>query len=539
MGWRALGDSAWILEVEGSDGGSRFQQALGLVQHIQSQRIPEITDIVCSYESIAVHFSPEHGDRVEAWLKTQATSGLGAPPPSSEKPRTLPVIYGGKHGPDLDEVAAAIGKTREQVIQLHSSASYQVAAVGFSPGFPYLLGLPSELRLPRRASPRKVVAGSVAIAADQAGIYPFDSQGGWHVLGNTTAPLFNPKHAEPALLKPGDRIKFLPCREERLAERPNSPPIQKSAGPIEILEPGALTSVQDLGRSGHQSIGVSPGGAADPISARVANRLLGNPDGAAVLECCMQGPLLQFHKNVRVATMGWASPDSGKPIELIAGDSLDLRGPMHSLRGYLAVAGGLDVPLVLGSRATDLRARFGGWCGRTLRTGDRLPTGPHRAGPSPGPWHVRWPDDESPGDWPIELRFLSGMQSSSFSDSTHASFREGVFRVSPASDRTGCRLSGPPLPARGDSNLRSQPVIQGSVQIPPDGQAIVLLAERQTIGGYPQIGHVISADLPKLARAWPGTRVHFREVTLPQARTAWAEVQSEFAFLQVGLDFLP
>ena len=130
------------------------------------------------------------------------------------------------------------------------------------------------------------------------------------------------------------------------------------------------------------------------------------------------------------------------------------------------------------------------------------------------------------------------MQADWFPETTNKQFRSAVYHVSPVSDRTGARLEGPALERMGKHELVSQPVVAGSVQVPPDGQAIVLLAERQTIGGYPQIGHVISADLPKLARAWPGTRVRFREVTLEQARAAWRDQQRELRLLQAGLDFL-
>ena len=138
----------------------------------------------------------------------------------------------------------------------------------------------------------------------------------------------------------------------------------------------------------------------------------------------------------------------------------------------------------------------------------------------------------------IELRFLSGMQAGWFTEKSRTDFRKAVYRTSPMSDRMGARLEGPELKLEEDREMVSQPVAAGSVQVPPDGAPIVLLTERQTIGGYPQIGHVISADLPLLARAWPGTPMRFREVTLDEARAAWRDLQRELAFLQTGLGFL-
>ncbi len=529
MGLRMLGDSAWLFEAGGNDARSRLELILKLVQLLKKQSIPEIRDVVSSFETLAVHFDPGHGEVVLDWL-------TALPPPAAtddSEPRTViaPVVYG---GPDLHGLASSLKRNEQEIIAFHSGAEYTVAAVGFSPGFPYLSGLPEELWVPRRATPQAVAAGSVAIAGEQAGIYPFRSQGGWHRLGRTDLRLFDPERADPAMLRVGDRVRFEPV--DRLACSAGPEPLDGPAdGILEIIDPGALTTVQDLGRPGFQEIGVSPGGAADPVAARVANRLVGNPDDAAVLECCMTGPRLEFRKAVRVAWVGWADATSGKPVEVMAGGKLDLTGRMHALRGYVAISGGIDVPLVMGSRATDVRAGFGGYRGRTLRKNDRLATGPMANGPASGEWRVGWPYADG---GILDLRFVKGVQASWFGRETRRAFTNAIYQVSPMSDRTGVRLDGPGLQREETRELVSQPVVAGSVQVPPDGRPIVLMAERQTIGGYPQIGHVISADLPKLARAWPGTKLRFGEVSLDEARMAWRELQQELGLLQAGLNFL-
>jgi biotin-dependent carboxylase-like uncharacterized protein len=298
-----------------------------------------------------------------------------------------------------------------------------------------------------------------------------------------------------------------------------------------VAFPGPFTTVQDFGRPGWQASGVSPGGAADPVTTEVVNRLVGNPPQAALLECTMSGPVLRFHRAVRVAWLGWADAQSGRPVELLAGEELDLRGKTESFRGYLAVAGGIDTPLVLGSRATDVRA---GLCGRPLRAGDRLPLGEAGEGPATGNWRVGWPRVPLAGRV-LELRFLPGMQAGWFCAEALEIFRSATFRISPVSDRMGIRLDGPVLERGRTGELLSQPVVAGSVQVPPDGQPIVLMTERQTIGGYPQIAHVISADLPLLARAWPGMELRFREVTLDEAREAWRLLQRDLRTLATGL----
>jgi KipI family sensor histidine kinase inhibitor len=535
MGLRALGDSAWLFEAGGNDPRARLELVLKLSQLLDEQRIPAVRDVVSSFASVAVHFDPSDGQPVLAWLQTLPPPGAERVGPMAARTVTVPVVYGGDDGPDLEAVATLLGRSREDVIKLHSEADYTVAALGFSPGFPYLLGLPGELQIPRRATPRKVAAGSVAIGGNQAGVYPFESQGGWQVLGRTALDLFDPARPEPALLRTGDRVRFVPAQRVQPDIRSALPPVMVKSG-IEIADPGAFTTVQDLGRPGYQSLGVSPGGAVDPVAARVANRLVGNPDDAAVLECCMRGPVLRFCAAARVAFLGWVDARCGRPMELPGGGEIDLRGPMSSLRGYVAIAGGIDLPRVLGSRATDVWAGFGGWQGRTLQAGDCLPIGPPREGPRPGNWWVGWPLAEVAGR-PLELRFLPGIQAGWFHKRALERFRGALYQISPISDRTGVRLDGPVLDLEEPRELVSQPVVAGSVQVPPDGLPIVLLAERQTIGGYPQIGQVISADLPKLARAWPGTRLRFREVGLDEARAAWHEQQRDFGFLRGGLDF--
>lgn len=535
MGWRALGDSAWLFEPTGQDAAEQLASVLALRQTLDSAKIPQVCDLVSSFATVAVHFDPADGGLVLDWLKTIPLPRCGANPASGGTLQEIPVHYG---GPDLAALAATLHREESEIIALHSGAEFTVAAVGFSPGFPYLAGLPDALQVPRLATPRKVAAGSVAIAGNQAGIYPFESQGGWHVLGRTDVTLFDAARPSPALLSPGDRVRFTPVDSLDFPQAP--PPVtSRPGGGFDVIEPGAFTTVQDLGRPGHQAIGVSPGGAADPVAARVANRLVGNPDEAALLECCMTGPLLRFHQAARLAFVGWADPGSGSPHEIGSGGKIDLRGRMTSVRGYIAIAGGIDVPHILGSRSTDVRSALGGWHGRPLRAGDELPVGEPPDGPRPGNWRVAWPHREIPGRT-LELRFLPGMQATWFQETARTRFREEIYQLSPMSDRTGTRLDGPALelePHCGE--MISQPVVAGSVQVPPDGRPIILLSERQTIGGYPQIGHVISADLPMLARAWPGTPLRFREVTLEEARSAWHELRRSSGLLQTGLRLLP
>ena len=421
--------------------------------------------------------------------------------------------------------------TVEEVVALHSGTTFMVAAVGFSPGFPYLLGLPERLHLPRRATPRRVVpAGSVAIAGGQAGIYPFSSPGGWHILGRTGECLFDPMSVRPGLLRSGDRVRFVPVDKLEVRDEVSTAAEPVRHRVIEVIQPGALTTVQDLGRPGYESSGVSPGGAVDRQALRLANLLVGNDQSAAVMELCMSGPVLKFHAKTAVALVG----ATGRPRPVAAGEAVDFSELTGGVRACLAVGGGLQVPEILGSMATDLRAGFGGFHGRALRAGDRLDFGEPGQVPRGGDWHVGRMDGSSR----IELRYIPGVQQHWFSETARRRFGEAIYQLTPRSDRMGARLAGAGLQLAEPREMISQPVACGSVQVPPDGQPIVLLAERQTIGGYPQIGHVISVDLPKLARARPGTAVHFREVSWEEARELRLRAELDLKWLQTGLKLL-
>ncbi|MES2660337.1 MAG: 5-oxoprolinase subunit PxpB [Verrucomicrobiota bacterium] len=584
MTLKPLGDSAWLVEFPGLSGEAALARVTGLVEALKSGRPAGVLDVVPSFASVAVHFGESDGVEVRERIgSAKVTDQL----PAGEEKR-IPVCYGGECGPDLEEVAERVGVSTDEVIALHSGATYTVAAVGFSPGFPYLLGLPERLHVPRRATPRLAVsAGSVAIAGGQAGIYPFTSPGGWQVLGRAGVTLFDPWSARPSLLQPGDRVRFVqveakggvkdgkdrsPQRSSEweanesaheklgnpsmvghsppiLADRPEvdpclraffsqplgeSPPATKptSSHWIEVIEPGGLTTVQDCGRPGYELSGVSPGGAADRHALRMANLLVGNDEGSAALELCVRGPALKFHGATTVAL----TAATGKSRRVGDGEIVDFSNLPDGVRAYLAVAGGIRVNPVLGSSATDLRAGFGGFEGRTLQAGDRLAVGDPGRVPRCGDWHVGRAENSKASE--IELRFLPGVQADWFSTDALKRFRETTYQLTPNSDRMGARLAGEPLELAELREMVSQPVACGSVQVPPDGQPIILLAERQTIGGYPQIGHVISVDLPKLARAWPGTFLKFREVTLEEAWELRRREERDFKWLRTGLELL-
>jgi antagonist of KipI len=301
---------------------------------------------------------------------------------------------------------------------------------------------------------------------------------------------------------------------------------------INVIRAGPMTTVQDGGRPGHRAEGLPAGGAADLFALRLANLLVGNPEDAAVLECTLAGPVLEFSEDTTIAIggAGFAGVPSWQPVVVRAGGRLALGPCHHGCRGYVAIAGGVEVPVVLGSRSTFLRAHLGGHEGRALRDGDTLQAGawvlPHEAKHWRVDPHVLPPYSHAP-----TLRVLRGAQWDDFD----ANCLAAEFGVTPVSDRMGIRLSGPRLIRRRGRELLSAAVAPGTVQVPPDGQPILLLADAQTIGGYPRLAHVIGVDLPLAAQLRPGDKVHFAEVTLDEAHRLWRQQERTLAILRQGL----
>lgn len=294
---------------------------------------------------------------------------------------------------------------------------------------------------------------------------------------------------------------------------------------IDVLQAGLCDLVMDLGRPGWGALGVPAGGAADPAALGAANRLVGNGADAAGLEFVWRGPTLRFPQGGVVALTGApfeARRSSGAPVTwnetlvLALGETLTLGAAQGGCRAWLAVRGGLREPLRLGSRSTFLPGGFGGHDGRALRTGDVLV-----AGSGAGEVHLR--RARPPGvDRRAPLRVVPGPQAGLFDDAGLAAFFGGAYRVAAASDRRGIRLAGPAV-THARAELPSQGVLPGAVQVPPDGQPILLGWDGPVTGGYPVIATLISADWPRLAQLAPGDTVRFETLGVEAARALATE----------------
>ena len=534
-----------------------------------------VKEILPAFASLLVHFDPLKisANEVEEWCLGVTVQDHAT---RAREPRTvsIPVCYGGKHGADIEDAARMSGRSVDEVVKLHSEASYQVYFLGFTGGFPYLGGLPEELAgVPRLATPRqRVEKGAVGIAAGQTGVYTLASPGGWHLLGRTPQPLFDPTMDPPALLKPGDAVKFVPLPDDYVFDETEGegiaiapePPAAPAHPWIEVLAPGPMTSVQDTGREGYARHGVSRSGAADDLALRTGNALVGNPEDAAGLEVAM-GKLKVKALGASLVTLTGADCAGklargmfhGAPPELVrtnevialqSGDELELGVARDGARAYLCVQGGVDVPVLLGSRSTDIKANMGGFQGRVLGPGDRLGHCKRGGGatdtPAPAMRATHDPlrgneDGSSGGEW--VLRILPGpgdpgtdaAGTSVPRDAFYGLVNAGAFNVTPRSDRMAVCVShggggddgGADLPAGGQQ--MSEACVSGTVQLPPDGNPVILLSEHQTTGGYKVPGVVIQADLWKVGQMRPGDTMRFVETTTDEATAALRESRGD------------
>ena len=287
---------------------------------------------------------------------------------------------------------------------------------------------------------------------------------------------------------------------------------------IEILDGGPLTTVQDLGRFGHLRDGIPPSGPMDRFAFVLANRLAGNADNTAALECTLLGPRLRIHTQCAIAVTGADMPiringeEAPRSATLIldAGDTVKIGPARSGVRGYVAFSGGLDVPLVMGSRSTYVRGGLGGFEGRALRKGDRL-----TLVASGLPDRMRVDVLEHPDEAPI--RVVLGPQAERFTDDGIAAFLQSPYEMLPQSDRMGARLRGAPIAHARGHDIVSDGIALGSVQVAGDGQPIVLLVDRQSTGGYTKLATVCSFDIGRIAQTRPGRVLRFEAISVEEA----------------------
>ncbi|UWX97711.1 carboxyltransferase domain-containing protein [Arthrobacter zhaoxinii] len=533
-GIRPAGTRALLVELES------LSDVVALSAELRARPLPGQVDVLAAAATVLVRFAGRR-ETVAAEGLIEALDLTHGEVPDA-RTVTIETVY---DGGDLAEVARLTGLSEDAVIKAHTGTAWTGGFGGFAPGFTYLVGGDPVLKVPRRSTPRTAVpAGSVALAGDYSAVYPRESPGGWQLIGRTNAVMWDLARDSPALIRPGDSVWFKPVRElvqtAVVSDEPaEAPAAEPSAAPaasgtsLEVRSPGLQSLIEDLGRPGYADLGVSVSGAADLRSARQANRLVGNPPDAAIIENLFGGLELVARGDAVLALAGAelpaavVSPDGARdrpaplnaPFALLDGEILTLGSPFRGVRSYVAVRGGIAVAPVLGSRSTDTMSGIGP---PALDTGARLPVGAVSGvvpvgAPEPSslgaPGGVGALGD---GTTPTLLRITAGPRQDWFGPDAAAALTRSVWFTTNESNRIGVRLAtdpedaaAQPLHRAGNGELASEGVVAGSLQVPPSGLPVLFLADHPVTGGYPVIAVVVPQDLPVAAQLPPGHPVRF------------------------------
>ena len=531
---------------------------MALHHSLEAADLPGVTELIPAARTVLLSFDPA---RTSAEILAEAVRGLGHTESVSDTARevTIEVRYDGE---DLAEVADLLSVSPAEVVKRHQAATWQVAFAGFAPGFGYLAGDDELFTVPRRSSPRtRVPVGSVALAGEFTGVYPRSSPGGWQLIGRTDAKLWDLDRQPPALFVPGTIVKFVEAEREIVDVAANgsaagaagaaadsasdSPSASAEATSdtdeaasadaphsLEVLRPGLQLLVQDLGRPGFASMGVSAAGAADRSALTAANRLVGNAETAAGLESFGGGVLLRSRGDGVAAVTGATgtitvtaadgtvlTPRLGEAFALSDGDELELGPAERGVRRYLAVRGGIDVETALGSSSADTLAGLGPAAvvkGTTLGVHDPR-TAPHLVDPAPAR-----PRDLPQAGETVEMTVTLGPREDWFTDAGVETLLSQVWTVTHESDRVGLRLSGEvPLERARTGELPSEGAVTGALQVPPNGQPVLFGPDHPLTGGYPIIASVDDLDLA--AQLPPGVKLRFTTSARPTPNTRPAE----------------
>lgn len=490
-----------VLLVELKD----LDETLALFDALTAEPITGVEEIVPAARTLMIQFRPSTIER-QTLVNRIAGQDLSQRREVEHRRVEIPVHYNGE---DLDEVATLLNINRAEVIQRHTAHDYSVAFCGFAPGFAYLTG-GAGFQVPRRQTPRtRIPAGAVALAGDFSGVYPKASPGGWQIIGVTPLQMWDLNRAEPALLRPGYKVRFTDAGPLPASGLPlPSTPARTDATTgtfLEIISPGLHSVLQDMGRPGQTGQGVSRSGALDLGALRSANRAVGNPSDMACVESVLGGLSFICHGRALIAITGAHTPvtitnasglqwqaSNYQPIELEAGDRVSLGSPKAGLRSYLAIRGGFDVTPVLGSLSTDTLAQLGP---EALAVGDRL--GFTAPGTGTSVSLTEAPAFELPTtDNIVTLDVVMGPRTDWFTQDAIQRLSSQLWRVTSQSNRVGIRLSGDtPLERFNHQELPSEGTSVGAIQVPASGQPVLFLADHPLTGGYPVIASVASHHL--------------------------------------------
>lgn len=532
--------NALIVELD------NLQQTLVLLDSLHAEPLPGVEECIPAARTILIYFHPEETspEAIAGALRgrdlTRSSRGAG-------RLVEIPVLYNGE---DLGEVAELLDISVEELIRRHTGSEYIVAFTGFSPGFAYLTGGHPSLDVPRRKTPRtRLPAGSVGLAGTFSGVYPQASPGGWQIIGITEARMWDLSRPVPALLQPGFRVHFVDAGRGHVragagqqdAASTRTSPTAAEAAPsasvcagdaaspraaaavLEVQAVGIQVLFQDRGRIGKAGQGVSRSGALDQGAFRAANRLVGNAPDTPCLEvvngglhCVCRGEAVMAVTGapapitITAADGAVLRPEGWSAFSLTEGDRVALGAPKTGVRSYVAVRGGFDVTPVLDSCSRDIMGDIGP---APVAVGDRLPILPLERGGVVG--HAETPPCALPamGDI-VTLDVVLGPRTDWFTEAALERLQTQLWQVTPQSNRIGIRLMGEvPLERAITSELPSEGVVLGAIQVPASGQPVLFLADHPLTGGYPVIGAVAPYHLDLCGQIPINARVRFRPVT--------------------------
>ncbi len=534
---KPMGETAILIEVANEISREANSYVLALMNKLESMNLPGVIEYVPAYTTLLIHYDPQKTEfktlaeacrKAELEIRREGVERIVG----ERRLVEIPVAYGGEFGPDLEFIANYAKLKAEDVVKIHSSQTYLVYMIGFTPGFTYMGEVPDIIAAPRLKKPRlRVPAGSVGIAGKQTGIYPIESPGGWRIIGRTPIKLFDWSKDPPTTLRAGDLVKFKPISAEEYEKLKRHAELERKAVKVEGLPAleiefaGPGVTVQDLGRTGYRKYGVPSSGALDLRSHIMANILVGNKINDACIEVFQSTFTAKALRNLVVAVTGAevevkvdneAIPQ-WQAVPVREGSVISIEKFHRGQVAYIAISGGISEMEVMKSKSYYLR----GGVGRKFNAGSII----HIKADKFNEVVKSCPARKLPEKFRVqisdvcELKTVIGPHEDWFTRETISTFLSEEFTVTPQIDRMGFRLAGPRLKhAKGGGRLISCGTLPGAVQVPPDGNPIVLMADAQTTGGYPIIGTVAKSELCKLAQSPPGSKVRFREASIDDAR---------------------
>lgn len=552
----ALNESTLLLHWNREPNPALLQYLLALQHYLQQLPFAGYRETVTAYNTMAVFYEPtavelhQHPTVFSAVAAhmLQALQWVPDSPATAGQIVTIPVCYDASNGADLVKVAAEKGMDIASLAALHCSKLYDVYAIAFLPGFPYLGFLPPQLETHRRERPRPhVPAGSVAIAGLQTGIYPFNSPGGWNIIGRTPLELFDPDRNPPFLLQAGDRVQFESISSEvfthmqqhGIRKEPDTGFFNNTLPLLQVEQAGYQATLHDGGRTGYRNRGLPGCAPTAPLTARLANLLVGNQPGDTVLELpqaryqlrLLEGAVLAFTGGGLQPTLNGNPIDLNKPFWAPAGSLLQLQQPHPGYRLYLAVSGGWAAQPFMGSTATDLRLQRGGMLGRVLKTGDILHQQPLTTTQQQLAKLLRTGVEitlpsAALNKFGTQIPVLPGPDWNKLPAPVQQKLRENAFTVLNNSNRTGWCINGH-LPRHAlESKQYSVPVTTGTVQYTPSGELLVLGPDGPTMGGYPHVLQLTAGALNSMAQLRPGDRFRWELTDITTAEKLYLEQEA-------------